>query len=73
MVEDKTHILRLTTRQRRMWLGEETLKLDIEGNDPVIPSTTERLLGATVHHNLSWRDHILSSKDAVINGVVPHF
>ena len=67
--KDKTHILRITTRQRRMWQESETLKIEVEGCDPVLPGKVERLLGANIEHNMSWKTHIMSSKDALIPSI----
>ena len=35
----------------------------------ITPSTTERLLGAEIHHNMGWREHILDSENSMVKSL----
>ena len=63
--DDKTHLIVMSTRQKRRHRPTNTMTI----NTPtaiIAPSTAERLLGAQVHQDMRWREHILESKDALI-------
>lgn len=66
--DDKTHLLVMTTRQKRQ--HRETALITIQTPTATIkPSTVEKLLGAQVHQNMGWREHIMDSKDALIKSL----
>ena len=63
--DDKTHLLVMSTRQKRRF--RDTSMVTINTPTAVItPSTVERLLGAQVHHNMHWKEHIMDSKDSLL-------
>ena len=58
----------MSTRQKR-WHRDTT---NITINTPtaiVTPSTVERLLGAQVHQDMKWKDHILDNDDSLIRSL----
>ena len=66
--DDKTHLLVISTRQRRRF--RDTSTVNIHTPTAVIsPSPVERLLGAQVHQDLHWREHIMDNKDALIKSL----
>ena len=59
--DEKTHLLVMTTRQKRR--NVQTSDITITTPTATIsPSTEERLLGAHIHQDLHWREHILDNK-----------
>ena len=66
--DDKTHILLMATRQKRKHLDTSSMSI----NTPtaiVKPSSTERLLGAQVHEDMRWKEHIMSNKDSLLKAL----
>jgi hypothetical protein len=66
--DEKTHLLIMTTRQKR-WHRDTT---NITINTPtalVTPSAVERLLGAQVHQDMKWKEHILDNDDSLIRSL----
>ena len=62
--DDKTHLLVMTTRQKRQ--HRDTALITIQSPTATItPSTVEKLLGAQVHQNMGWGEHIMDNKDAL--------
>ena len=63
--DDKTHLLVMSTRQKRR--HRDTSSITITTPTAIItPSTVERLLGAQVHHDMRWKEHILDNKDSLL-------
>jgi hypothetical protein len=57
-----THLLVMSTRQKRRFRHTSTITF----NTPtavITPSTVERLLGAQVHQDMHWQEHIMDNKD----------
>ena len=66
--DEKTHLLVMTTRQRRRHV--DTTSTCINTHSEVIrPSTTERLLGAEIHQDLRWREHVLDSENSLVKSL----
>ena len=66
--DEKTHLLVMSTRQKR-WHMDNT---NITINTPsavIIPSSVERLLGAHVHQDMKWKEHILDNDDSLIKSL----
>ena len=63
--DDKTHMLVMTTWQKRRLVDTDSTRINTP-TSTVTPSPTERLLGAEVHHNLGWREHILDSDNSMV-------
>jgi hypothetical protein len=56
--DDKTHLLVMSTRQKRRFVDTSSVK--IETPTAIIrPSNVEQLLGAQVHQDMRWVEHIL--------------
>ena len=63
--DDKTHLLVMSTRQRRH--HRDTSMVTINTPTATIkPSTVERLLGAHIHQDMHWREHILDNQDSLL-------
>ena len=58
----KTYLIVMSTRQKR-----DTSAITITIVTPtatITPSSVERLLGAQVHQDMHWREHILDNKES---------
>ena len=66
--DEKTHLLVMSTRQKR-W-HRDTTTIHINTPTAIIgPSSVERLLGAQVHHDMKWKEHILDNDDSLIKSL----
>jgi hypothetical protein len=66
--DDKTYLLVMSTRQKR-W-HRDTTNITINTPSAVISSSSvERLLGAQLHHDMKWKDHILDNDDSLIKSL----
>ena len=66
--DDKTHLLIMSTRQKRRHVETATTRIHTPSAS-IIPSSTERLLGAEIHHDLRWRHHILDSENSMVKSL----
>ena len=66
--DDKTHLLVMSTRQKRRHVDTPTIII-ITPSASISPSTTERLLGAEIHHILGWREHISDSENSMVKSL----
>ena len=66
--DDKTHLLVMTTRQKRRVVATSTVTI-VTPTATITPSTVERLLGAQVHHDLRWAEHILDGDDSLVKSL----
>ena len=66
---EKTHTIRISTRQRRMWQPADTIWLDGGEEGPILPSSNERLLGVNINNDQSWKEHLISGKRSVIGSI----
>ena len=65
---DKTHLLLMSTRQKRRFRDTSTITI----NTPtavITPSAVERLLGAQIHQDMHWKEHIMDNKDALLKSL----
>ena len=66
--DDKTHLLVMSTRQRRQ--HRDTSMIIINTPTATIrPSTVERLLGAQVHQDLRWKEHLMDNDDSLLKSL----
>ena len=66
--DDKTHLLVMSTRQKRQYM--DTTSITINTPTAVItPSKVERLLGAQVHQDMKWKEHVLENDDSLIKSL----
>ena len=56
---DKTHILIMASRKQHRQHGDYDITLNT-GSEVIHPSSSEKLLGATVSNDMEWNSHILS-------------
>ena len=66
--DDKTHMLVMSTRQKRRYVDTDSTRV-ITPSSIITPSSTERLLGAEIHQDLTWREHILDSENSLIKSL----
>ena len=58
----------MSTRQKRRF--RDTSKVIINTPTAVTPSSSvERLLGAQVHQDMHWKEHIMDSKEALLKSM----
>ena len=72
--DDKTHLLVMSTRQKRYYRNTSTITIStttaISTPTAIItPSTVEKLLGAQIHEDMPWREHLLDNKDSLISSL----
>ena len=66
--DDKTHLLVMTTRQKRK--HRDTNNITISTPTAIIqPSKVERLLGAQVHQDMHWKEHLLTNEDSLLKSL----
>ena len=66
--DEKTHLMVMTTSQYR----RKNSNLSVEIRTPtevILPTKTEKLLGALVNQDLKWAEHILLGEDALVKGL----
>ena len=67
--DEKTHLIVMSTRQKRRY--RDTTNITIRTPTAIIqPSEVERLLGAQVHQDLHWKEHLLTSDDSLLKSLV---
>ena len=66
--DDKTHLLVMTTRQKRRLVPTNTVNI-VTPTATISPSSVERLLGAQVHQDLRWVEHILDSDSSLVKSL----
>ena len=62
--DDKTHLIVMSTRQKRAYRSTDTITINTP-SAVIAPSEVERLLGAQVHQDMKWREHILDNEEAL--------
>ena len=62
---DKTHLLIMSTRQKKRNSNEAEVSLDT-GNEIISPSRSETLLGFKIQENMNFTEYLLDSKDSLI-------
>ena len=69
MNDDKTHIMVLTTSQARR-RSDPNLNVVISTSDSDIgPTPTEKLLGAWIHQDLKWAEHLQDNKKNLLKAL----
>ena len=66
--DDKTHLLVMSTRQKRQHRSTSTISI-ITPTATITPSAVERLLGAQVHEDMHWREHIMDNKESLVKSL----
>ena len=66
--DDKTHLLVMTTRQKRRHVDTTTTSIHTT-SETVTPTSTERLLGAEIHHDMKWTEHIMDSENSLVKSL----
>ena len=66
--DEKTHLLVMTTWQKRRHLDTSTTIITTP-SATITPSSKERLLGAEIHQDLKWRDHVLDGENSLVKSL----
>ena len=66
--DEKTHLLVMFTRQGRRFRDTSNVIITTP-TAAISPSNVQRLLGAQVHQDLHWKEHIMDNKDALIKSL----
>ena len=66
--DDKTHLLVMTTRQKRRHVDTNIMTI-ITPTATVTPSSVERLLGAHIHEDMRWKEHLMTNEDSLIKSL----
>ena len=66
--DDKTHLLVMSTRQKRQYRDTSTITISTP-TAMITPSKVERLLGAQVHQGMKWKEHVLDNDDSLIKSL----
>ena len=66
--DDKTHLLVMTTRQKRRHIDTSTVNI-ITPSAIIAPSSVERLLGANIHQDMRWVEHVLDSDESLVKSL----
>ena len=66
--DDKTHMLVMTSRQKRRHVDTDSTRI-LTPSSTILPSRTERLLGAEIHQDMKWREHILDSENSLVKSL----
>ena len=63
--DDKTHLIVMSTKQKRVHRDTESVRINTP-SAVITPLGGERLIGAQVHRDMKWREHILDNEQALI-------
>jgi hypothetical protein len=66
--DDKTHLLVMSTRQKRAHRDTSTLTINTP-TATINPSEVERLLGAQVHQDMRWKEHLVDNEHALVKSL----
>ena len=66
--DDKTHLLVMTTRQKRRFVNTNSVKIQTP-TAIISPSKVERLLGVQVHQDMRWVEHILENENSLVKSL----
>ena len=66
--DDKTHLLVLTTRQKRRHIDTDAVRIETP-TASITPSKIEQLLGAQVHQDMRWVEHILENDNSLVKAL----
>ena len=66
--DDKTHLLVMSTRQKRVHRDTSNVTINTP-SATITPSEVERLLGAQVHQDMRWKEHLLDNKDSLVKSL----
>ena len=66
--DDKTHLLVMTTRQKRRFVDTNSVQIETP-TATISPSSVEQLLGAQVHQDMRWVEHLLDSEKSLVKAL----
>ena len=64
----KTHLPVLTTRQKRRFVDTSSVQIETP-TATISPSCVEQLLGAQVHQDLRWVEHVLEGDKSLVKAL----
>ena len=67
--DDKTHLMVMTTSQKRKKMDQSAIVQIRTPTDLIDQSETEKLLGAYLHQDMKWGEHILDNKESLVSSL----
>ena len=67
--DDKTHIMVMTTSQARKKKNPNDMVKLITPTKLIVPSSSEKLLGAWIHQDMKWEEYVQDSDDSLIRSL----
>ena len=64
--DDKTHLMVMTTSQKRKNLAQDDSVFMITPSEVIEKSESEKLLGAWIHEDMKWAEHILNNDESLV-------
>ena len=65
--DDKTHLMVMTTSKARKSRNPNTQVELITPSKVILPSESEKLLGAWIHQDMKWDEYIQNNDDSLIS------
>ena len=66
--DDKTHLLVMTTRQRRRYVDTRSVSI-VTPTTTISPSNVEKLLGIHIHHDMRWAEHVMNNNESLVKAL----
>ena len=67
--DDKTHLMVMTTSQKRKNLDKDDSVFLITPSEVIEKSESEKLLGAWIHEDMKWAEHILNNDESLVRSL----
>ena len=67
--DDKTHLMVMTTSQKRKNLAQDDSVFMITPSEVIEKSESEKLLGAWIHEDMKWAEHILNNDESLVRSL----
>ena len=67
--DDKTHLMVLTTSQKRATMDNNDLVQITTPTEVIDQSETEKMLGAWIHQDMKWAEHILNNGESLVKSL----
>ena len=67
--DDKAYLMVMTTSQKGSTMGNNDFVQITTPTEVIDQSETEKLLGAWIHQDMKWAEHILNNKDSLVRSL----
>jgi hypothetical protein len=67
--DDKTHLMVMTTSQKRSKFDQNDAVFLITPSEVIEQSESEKLLGALIHQDMKWGEHILNNDESLVRSL----